>query len=98
MTTIRLHKFIAVLMDSSSKTRGAQLLLGAIVSYLLKPSEAANFALDQSQNKDKVIVLCSPTAPLLAFISRLKEGKFWDVLKRCSFINKIEPAMARYRG
>jgi len=89
------HKFVPVLMGSAFKNRGVQPLLDGVVSYLPSPSEVDNFALDQSQNEEKVSVPCSPSAPLLALAFKLEEGKFGQLtymriysgtLKRGGFI------------
>ncbi|TYZ66071.1 hypothetical protein PybrP1_011276 [[Pythium] brassicae (nom. inval.)] len=89
------HKFVPVLMGSAFKNRGVQPLLDAVVAFLPSPSEIPNFALDQAQNEEKVLVPCSPTAPLLALAFKLEEGKFGQLtymriysgtLKRGGFI------------
>lgn len=89
------HKFVPVMMGSAFKNRGVQPLLDGVVSYLPSPSEVSNFALDQSQNEEKVGVPCSPSAPLLALAFKLEEGKFGQLtymriysgtLKRGGFI------------
>lgn len=89
------QQFVPVLMGSAFKNRGVQPLLDAVVSYLPAPAEVPNYALDQSKEEEKVLVPCSPTAPLLALAFKLEEGKFGQLtymriysgsLKRGSFI------------
>lgn len=89
------HKFVPVLMGSAFKNRGVQPLLDGVVSYLPSPAEVENFALDQAQDEEKVMVPCSPAAPLLALAFKLEEGKFGQLtymrvysgtLKRGGFI------------
>jgi elongation factor G len=89
------HKFVPVMMGSAFKNRGVQPLLDGVLSYLPAPTEIENFALDQSHDEEKVLVPCSPTAPLLALAFKLEEGKFGQLtymriysgtLKRGGFI------------
>lgn len=89
------HTFVPVLMGSAFKNRGVQPLLDAVVSFLPSPAEVENFALDQAQDEEKVLVPCAPAAPLLALAFKLEEGKFGQLtymrvysgtLKRGGFI------------
>nr|CCA22142.1 predicted protein putative [Albugo laibachii Nc14] len=89
------QQFVPVLMGSAFKNRGVQPLLDAVVSYLPAPADVPNYALDQSKGEEKVLVPCSPKAPLLALAFKLEEGKFGQLtymriysgsLKRGSFI------------
>ncbi|CAM9446434.1 unnamed protein product [Sphacelaria rigidula] len=69
-------KFVPVLMGSAYKNKGVQLLLDGVVDYLPNPLEVANYALDTSNDEEKVLVQCRPDAPTLALAFKLEEGKY----------------------
>jgi len=70
------HTFVPVFMGSAFKNKGVQPLLDGIVSYLPNPTELENFALDQNNDEEKVVVPCAPQNQLLALAFKLEEGKF----------------------
>jgi elongation factor G len=70
------RKFIPVFMGSAFKNKGIQPLLDGVLSYLPCPVEVNNYALDQSNNEEKVELTGNPDGPLVALAFKLEEGKF----------------------
>lgn len=92
------RKFVPVFMGSAFKNKGVQPLLDGVLSYLPCPTEVSNYALDQSNNEDKVLLSGSPTGPLVALAFKLEEGRFGQltylriyegVIKKGDFIHNV---------
>ena len=71
-----LHNFVPVFLGSAYKNKGVQPLLDGIVQYLPSPVESDNYALDQNNDEEKVLVPCAPQNQLLALAFKLEEGKY----------------------
>ncbi|KAL8129521.1 hypothetical protein V2J09_018676 [Rumex salicifolius] len=92
------RKFVPVFMGSAFKNKGVQPLLDAVLSYLPCPTEVSNYALDQNNNEEKILLSGSPTGPLVALAFKLEEGRFGQltylriyegVIKKGDFIHNI---------
>lgn len=70
------QKFVPVFMGSAFKNKGVQPLLDGVINYLPCPTEVNNYALDQSNAEEKVLLSGSPTGPLVALAFKLEEGRF----------------------
>ncbi|KAF7150583.1 hypothetical protein RHSIM_Rhsim02G0217200 [Rhododendron simsii] len=70
------RKFIPVFMGSAFKNKGVQPLLDGVLSYLPCPTEVSNYALDQNNNEEKVMLSGTPAGPLVALAFKLEEGRF----------------------
>jgi elongation factor G len=68
--------FTPVMMGSAYKNKGVQLLLDAVTYYLPDPSQRENFALDQNNNEEKVILESDPSKPLVALAFKLDDGRY----------------------
>jgi elongation factor G len=68
--------FTPVMMGSAYKNKGVQLLLDAVTYYLPDPSQRENFALDQNNNEEKVILESDPAKPLVALAFKLDDGRY----------------------
>jgi len=69
-------KFVPVMMGSAYKNKGVQLLLDGVVSYLPKPTEVVNTALDVANEEKEVITKTDPKEPLVALAFKLQESPF----------------------
>ncbi|KAL9235273.1 hypothetical protein vseg_010046 [Gypsophila vaccaria] len=92
------QKFVPVFMGSAFKNKGVQTLLDGVLDYLPCPTEVNNYALDQNNNEEKVMLSGSPTGPLVALAFKLEEGRFGQltylriyegVIKKGDFIHNI---------
>lgn len=70
------HKFVPVFMGSAYKNKGVQPMLDGVADYLPNPTEANNYALDQNNNEERVLVPGSPDSQLIALAFKLEEGRF----------------------
>lgn len=70
------QNFVPVFMGSAFKNKGVQPLLDGVINYLPCPLEVSNYALDQSNNEEKVNLSGNPALPLVALAFKLEEGKF----------------------
>ncbi|KAG9147719.1 hypothetical protein Leryth_014879 [Lithospermum erythrorhizon] len=70
------QKFVPVFMGSAFKNKGVQKLLDGVISYLPCPIEVNNYALDQTNNEEKVTLSGNPAGPLVALAFKLEEGRF----------------------
>ncbi|CAM8987355.1 unnamed protein product [Rhodiola kirilowii] len=70
------RKFVPVFMGSAFKNKGVQPLLDGVLDYLPCPTEVTNFALDQTNNEEKVTLSGTPDGPLVALAFKLEEGRF----------------------
>ncbi|KAB2595361.1 elongation factor G-2 [Pyrus ussuriensis x Pyrus communis] len=70
------RKFIPVFMGSAFKNKGVQPLLNAVLNYLPCPTEVSNYALDQTNDEEKVTLGGTPDGPLVALAFKLEEGRF----------------------
>ncbi|XP_059448256.1 elongation factor G-2, mitochondrial [Corylus avellana] len=70
------RKFVPVFMGSAFKNKGVQPLLNGVLSYLPCPIEVSNYALDQTNNEEKVTLSGTPNGPLVALAFKLEEGRF----------------------
>lgn len=70
------RKFIPVFMGSAFKNKGVQPLLNAVLNYLPCPTEVSNYALDQTNDEEKVALGGTPDGPLVALAFKLEEGRF----------------------
>ncbi|MCL7048885.1 hypothetical protein MKW94_018112 [Papaver nudicaule] len=70
------NKFVPVFMGSAFKNKGVQPLLDGVLNYLPCPVEVGNYALDQTNNEEKVLLSGTPTGPLVALAFKLEEGRF----------------------
>ncbi|RAL54017.1 unnamed protein product [Cuscuta campestris] len=68
--------FVPVFMGSAFKNKGVQPLLDGVINYLPCPVDVDNFALDQNNNEEKVMLTGSPAGPLVALAFKLEEGRF----------------------
>ncbi|KAF7151284.1 hypothetical protein RHSIM_Rhsim02G0217000 [Rhododendron simsii] len=59
-----------------SGLQGVQPLLDGVLSYLPCPTEVSNYALDQNNNEEKVMLSGTPAGPLVALAFKLEEGRF----------------------
>ncbi|KAH9611428.1 hypothetical protein KSS87_009827 [Heliosperma pusillum] len=92
------RKFVPVFMGSAFKNKGVQTLLDGVLDYLPSPTEVSNYALDQNNDEEKVMLSGSPTGPLVALAFKLEEGKFGQLtylriyegaIKKGDFIHNI---------
>ncbi|KAK9666317.1 hypothetical protein RND81_14G176900 [Saponaria officinalis] len=92
------RKFVPVFMGSAFKNKGVQSLLDGVLDYLPCPTEVTNYALDQNNDEEKVMLSGSPTGPLVALAFKLEEGRFGQltylriyegVIKKGDFIHNI---------
>lgn len=92
------RKFVPVFMGTAFKNKGVQPLLDGVLNYLPCPTEVNNYALDQNNNEEKVLLSGSPTGPLVALAFKLEEGRFGQltflriyegVIKKGDFIHNI---------
>ncbi|XP_074310778.1 elongation factor G-1, mitochondrial-like [Silene latifolia] len=92
------RKFVPVFMGSAFKNKGVQSLLDGVLDYLPCPTEVSNYALDQNNDEEKVMLSGSPTGPLVALAFKLEEGKFGQLtylriyegaIKKGDFIHNI---------
>ncbi|XP_019188925.1 PREDICTED: elongation factor G-2, mitochondrial isoform X2 [Ipomoea nil] len=70
------REFVPVFMGSAFKNKGVQPLLDGVLNYLPCPIEVNNYALDQNNSEEKVMLTGSPTGPLVALAFKLEEGRF----------------------
>jgi len=70
------RKFIPVYMGSAFKNKGVQPLLDGVLDYLPCPLEVDNYALDQNNSEEKVLLAGTPAEPLVALAFKLEEGRF----------------------
>uniref|UniRef100_A0A7N0ZTQ2 Elongation factor G, mitochondrial n=1 Tax=Kalanchoe fedtschenkoi TaxID=63787 RepID=A0A7N0ZTQ2_KALFE len=70
------RKFVPVFMGSAFKNKGVQPLLDGVLDYLPCPTEVNNYALDQTNNEEKVTLSGTPDGPLVALAFKLEEGRF----------------------
>ncbi|KAL6965073.1 Elongation factor G-1, mitochondrial [Sarracenia purpurea var. burkii] len=70
------QKFIPVFMGSAFKNKGVQPLLDGVLRYLPCPTEVSNYALDQTNNEEKVMLSGTPAGALVALAFKLEEGRF----------------------
>ncbi|CAH9096756.1 unnamed protein product [Cuscuta europaea] len=70
------REFVPVFMGSAFKNKGVQPLLDGVIKYLPYPVEVGNYALDQNNNEEKVMLTGSPAGPLVALAFKLEEGRF----------------------
>ncbi|XP_031113212.1 elongation factor G-2, mitochondrial [Ipomoea triloba] len=70
------REFVPVFMGSAFKNKGVQPLLDGVLNYLPCPIEVGNYALDQNNSEEKVMLTGSPTGPLVALAFKLEEGRF----------------------
>ncbi|GMH14134.1 hypothetical protein Nepgr_015975 [Nepenthes gracilis] len=92
------RKFVPVFMGSAFKNKGVQPLLDGVLSYLPCPTEVSNYALDQNNNEEKILLSGSPTGPLVALAFKLEEGRFGQltylriyegVIRKGDFIHNV---------
>ncbi|MBC7387006.1 MAG: elongation factor G [Cryobacterium sp.] len=69
-------EFTPVMMGSAYKNKGVQILLDAVTYYLPDPSQRENFALDQNNNEEKIILESDPTKTLVALAFKLDDGRY----------------------
>ncbi len=69
-------EFTPVMMGSAYKNKGVQILLDAVTYYLPNPTERENYALDQNNNEEKVILSSDPAKPLVALAFKLDDGRY----------------------
>lgn len=69
-------EFTPVMMGSAYKNKGVQILLDAVTYYLPNPSQRENFALDQNNNEEKVILESNPDKTLVALAFKLDDGRY----------------------
>ncbi len=65
-----------VFVGSAYKNKGVQVLLDGVSDYLPAPTEKANWALDQSNNEEKVQLECSDDKPTVALAFKLDDGQY----------------------
>ncbi|XP_072999399.1 elongation factor G, mitochondrial [Typha latifolia] len=70
------RKFVPVFMGSAFKNKGVQPLLDGVLDYLPFPTEVENYALDQNNSEEKVLLSGTPAGPLVALAFKLEEGRF----------------------
>ncbi|KAG5563081.1 hypothetical protein RHGRI_005730 [Rhododendron griersonianum] len=68
--------FLADEPITSAELEGVQPLLDGVLSYLPCPTEVSNYALDQNNNEEKVMLSGTPAGPLVALAFKLEEGRF----------------------
>ncbi|XP_021747254.1 elongation factor G-1, mitochondrial-like [Chenopodium quinoa] len=92
------RKFVPVFMGTAFKNKGVQPLLDGVLNYLPCPTEVNNYALDQNNNEEKVLLPGSTTGPLVALAFKLEEGRFGQltflriyegVIRKGDFIHNI---------
>ncbi|KMT03792.1 hypothetical protein BVRB_8g189370 [Beta vulgaris subsp. vulgaris] len=92
------RKFVPFFMGSAFKNKGVQPLLDGVLSYLPCPTEVSNYALDQNNNEEKVLLSGAPSGPLVALAFKLEEGRFGQltflriyegIIKKGDFIHNI---------
>jgi len=69
-------KFVPVLLGTALKNQGIQTLLDAVMAYLPAPDEVNNFALDQKNEEEEVLLSSNSDEPLVALAFKLEEGRF----------------------
>eukprot|EP00834_Sanchytrium_tribonematis_P005514 NODE_339_length_9219_cov_0.924232.p2 type:complete len:695 gc:universal NODE_339_length_9219_cov_0.924232:4545-2461(-) len=70
------RSFIPVFMGSAYKNKGVQVLLDGVDKYLPNPTEIENFALDISNNEEKVPLSIDSDAPFVGLAFKLEEGSY----------------------
>ncbi|XP_008783146.2 elongation factor G, mitochondrial [Phoenix dactylifera] len=70
------RKFVPVFMGSAFKNKGVQPLLDGVLNYLPYPTEVENYALDQNNSEEKVLLPGTPVGPFVALAFKLEEGRF----------------------
>ncbi|MCB9529133.1 MAG: elongation factor G [bacterium] len=69
-------ELVPVFCGSAYKNVGVQSLLDGVLAYLPDPREVANFALDLSNNEEKVQLGYEPERPLVALAFKLEDGRY----------------------
>ncbi len=69
-------EFTPVMMGSAYKNKGVQVLLDAVTYYLPDPTQRDNFALDQNNNEEKVVLESDPNKTLVALAFKLDDGRY----------------------
>ncbi|TPX41449.1 hypothetical protein SeLEV6574_g06083 [Synchytrium endobioticum] len=70
------RKFVPVFMGSAYHNKGVQLLLDGVLNYLPAPHQVENYALDRSNNEDKVQLASASADSLVCLAFKLEEGRF----------------------
>lgn len=69
-------EFCPVLCGSAYHNKSVQPMLDAVINFLPAPEEKENYALDQSNNEEKVLITSDSSKSLLSLAFKLEEGKF----------------------
>jgi len=70
------RELTAVFVGSAYKNKGVQVLLDGVSDYLPAPTEKPNYALDQSNNEEKVLLTVSDDKPTVALAFKLDDGQY----------------------
>jgi len=69
-------KITPVFCGSAYKNKGVQVLLDGVVSYLPHPDEVENYAHDQKNNEEKVLLRSDATKPFVGLAFKLEDGRY----------------------
>ncbi|KAJ3019437.1 Elongation factor G, mitochondrial [Thoreauomyces humboldtii] len=70
------RKFCPVFMGSAYHNKGVQPMLDGVITYLPKPYEVENHALDAGNNENKVLISSSSAGKVVGLAFKLEEGRF----------------------
>lgn len=83
-------KFVPVFMGSAFKNKGVQPLLDGVSSYLPKPSEKDNYALDRTKDEEPIKVSGDSNDPLLALAFKLDETQYGQLTYMRIYQGKLQ--------
>ena len=69
-------KITPLFCGSAYKNKGVQVLLDGVLAYLPHPDEVQNFAHDQKNNEEKVLLRSDPTKPFVGLAFKLEDGRY----------------------
>ncbi|KAI9014959.1 P-loop containing nucleoside triphosphate hydrolase protein [Gaertneriomyces semiglobifer] len=70
------QKFCPVFMGSAYHNKGVQPMLDGVITYLPRPYEVENIALDAKQDEKKVMLSSASSDKLVSLAFKLEEGRF----------------------
>jgi elongation factor G len=70
------RELTAVFTGSAYKNKGVQTLLDGVSDYLPAPTEKPNYALDQSNNEERVLLTVADDKPTVALAFKLDDGQY----------------------
>ncbi|TPX71189.1 hypothetical protein SpCBS45565_g01315 [Spizellomyces sp. 'palustris'] len=70
------QKFCPVFMGSAYHNKGVQPMLDGVLTYLPRPHEVENYALDAKNDESKVLLSSASSGNLVGLAFKLEEGRF----------------------